>query len=82
MFEMINLGLLSYITLRLYFVFFNYGESTFLYEIDLLAITVCTAFIGYFLQKHSYTNISNRNKVNENEISKNNNDGIKLHASN
>ena len=40
-----------YITLRAHFVLFDFDEPAILYELDLLAVAMLTAFSGYFLQR-------------------------------
>ncbi len=42
---------ISYITLQMHFVMFNYKEPVIFYELDLLAITILMIFAGYYLQK-------------------------------
>lgn len=42
---------LSYLTLKVHFAFFDFEEPMIFYELDLLAMTILMAFIGYYLQK-------------------------------
>ena len=42
---------LSYITLKMHFVFFDYTEPVLYYVLDLLAVMALMIFIGYYLQK-------------------------------
>lgn len=42
---------LSYITLKMHFVFFDYTEPVLYYVLDLIAIMALMIFVGYYLQK-------------------------------
>lgn len=50
-YALIKRKFISYITLKMHFVFFDYEEPVFLYELDLLAILILMTCIGYYLQK-------------------------------
>ena len=42
---------ISYITLQIHFVLFDYEESIIYYELDLIAIVIFMIFLGFNLQK-------------------------------
>lgn len=50
-YALIKRNFISYITLKMYFVFFDYKEPVIFYELDLLAILILMICIGYYLQK-------------------------------
>ncbi|WP_250944624.1 DUF4405 domain-containing protein [Clostridium felsineum] len=50
-YALVKRNFISYITLQMHFVFFNYKEPFIFYELDLLAITILMIFAGYYLQK-------------------------------
>lgn len=51
---------ISYITLQMHFVLFDYEEPIIFYELDLLAITILMIFLGFYMQKKIINNISKR----------------------
>lgn len=61
---MLKRNFISYITLQMHFVFFDYEEPVIFYELDLLAITILMIFAGYYLQK-LFVKINKKEKHNE-----------------
>lgn len=50
-YALIKRNFISYITLKMHFVFFDYEEPIIFYELDLLAIMILMIYIGYYLQR-------------------------------
>lgn len=48
---LVKRNFLSYITLRMHFVNFNYEEPIIYYELDLFSILILAIFVGYYIQK-------------------------------
>lgn len=51
LYALLKRNFLSYITLRMHFVFFDYTEPVIFYLIDLMAIMILMGSIGYYTQK-------------------------------
>lgn len=50
-YALLKRNFLSYITLQMHFVFFDYTEPVIFYVIDLMAIMILMGSIGYYVQK-------------------------------
>lgn len=63
-YALLKRNFISYITLQMHFVFFDYKEPVIFYELDLLTITILMIFAGYYLQK-LFVKINRKEKHNE-----------------
>lgn len=50
-YALLQRNFLSYITLKMQFVFFDYSEPVIFYVIDLTAIMILMGSVGYYIQK-------------------------------
>ena len=50
-YALIKRNFISYITLQMHFVFFDFNESAIYYVLDLFAIMILMIFIGYYSQR-------------------------------
>lgn len=63
-YALLKRNFISYMTLQMHFVFFDYEEPVIFYELDLFAITILMIFVGYYIQKLFIT-INKKEKYNE-----------------